>query len=239
MIDFHTHILPEIDDGSSSVKESVVLLKRLKEQGVSDVFLTPHFYAYSSSAENYEEVRDKSLRLLVEELNKDNVDINLYLGSEVYFFEELWRIENIKLLCIKGTDYILLEMPFASWTDSMVRSIEKLIGRGVTPILAHFERYIGYKGNLDKIYELINMGVLLQMNCNYINKFITRRKAVKFIKRGMVSLLGTDCHNLIDRSPDFSDALARVRKKLRADEYKRFVRLQKRIISAAKKVYPV
>ena len=239
MIDFHTHILPEIDDGSSSVKESVVLLKRLKEQGVSDVFLTPHFYAYSSSAENYEEVRDKSLRLLVEELNKDNVDINLYLGSEVYFFEELWRIENIKLLCIKGTDYILLEMPFASWTDSMVRSIEKLIGRGVTPILAHFERYIGYKGNLDKIYELINMGVLLQMNCNYINKFITRRKAVKFIKRGMVSLLGTDCHNLIDRSPDFSDALARVKKKLRADEYKRFVRLQKRIISAAKMVYPV
>jgi len=237
MIDFHTHILPEIDDGSSSVKESVVMLKRLKEQGVDDVFLTPHFYAYSSSAENYEEIRDKSLRLLIEELNKDKVDINLYLGSEVYYFEELWRMEDIKLLCIKGTDYVLIEMPFAPWTDSMVRSIEKIIGRGITPVLAHFERYLKYKGNLEKIYELVNMGVLLQMNCNYINKFTTRGKAVKFIKKGLVSLLGTDCHNLTDRSPDFSDALKWVEKKLKAEEYKRFIRLQKRIISTANKVY--
>ena len=77
MIDFHTHILPEIDDGSNSVKESVVLIKRLKEQGVNDIVLTPHFYAYSSSAENFNEIKSKSLKTLLEELKTENIEVNL------------------------------------------------------------------------------------------------------------------------------------------------------------------
>lgn len=239
MIDFHTHILPGIDDGSSTGKESVVLLKKLKEQGVNNVFLTPHFYAYSSSAENYSEIRKKALNDLFEELKSDNVDINLYLGSEVYFFEELWRIDDISKLCIKGTNYILIEMPFSEWTDSMVRSFEKIIGKGLSPVLAHFERYIRYGKNLSKIYELVEMGVLLQMNCSFVNKFSTRRKAVKFIRKGLVSVLGTDCHNLSDRAPDYADACAYIKKKLSDGEYKNFTRRQKNIISAAEKVYPL
>lgn len=238
MIDFHTHVLPGIDDGCSSGKESVVLLKMLKEQGVNNVFLTPHFYAYSSSAENYTEIREKALNKLIEELKTNQLDINLYLGSEVYFFEELWRIEDISKLCIKGTNYILVEMPFSEWTDSMIRSFEKLIGKGFTPVLAHFERYLRYGKNLSKVYELVEMGVLLQMNCAFLNKFSTRRKAIKFIRKGMVSILGTDCHNLSDRKPDYLSACEYVRKKLTDREYRNFIRMQKSIVASAEKVYP-
>lgn len=237
MIDFHTHILPELDDGSNSAKESVVLLKRLKEQGVNHVVLTPHFYAYSSSAENYKEIRAKSLKNLLAELEADPVEISLYIGSEVYFFEELWRIDNLKDLCIKGTNYMLLEMPFGSWTDSMVRSVEKLIGKGVIPIIAHFERYLKYSGNKPKVYELLSIGVILQMNCEYFGKFTTKRKALRFLKNGIVSMIGTDCHNLSDRPPMYANAIELIKKKLSGEEYKRFVYTQKSILSEAEKVY--
>lgn len=239
MIDFHTHILPEIDDGSSSTKESLALLKMLKKQGVNSVFLTPHFYAYSSSAENFCEMQEKALKELIKELKEDSVDIDLYLGCEVFFFDELWRIEHLRDFCIKGTDYILLEMPFTEWTDAMVRSIEKIIGKGYTPIIAHFERYLKHKSNLSKIYELIEMGALLQMNCKYLTGFFTRGKAIKFIKRGMVAALGTDCHNLSDRAPEYIAASDYLKKKLSEEQYKRFIRMQKRIVSKCRKVYPI
>ncbi len=239
MIDFHTHILPGIDDGCSNRKKSVALLKILKEQGVNNVFLTPHFYAYSSSAENYTEIREKALKNLCEELKKDKVDINLYLSSEVYFFEELWRYEDISKLCIRGTDYMLIEMPFSEWTDSMMHSLEKIIAKGINPVLAHFERYIKFGKNLSRIYQLVNMGVSLQMNCSFVNKFSTRRKAIKFIREGIVSMLGTDCHNLSDRAPDYSKACEYIKKKLTDREYKNFIRRQKNIIATAEKVYPV
>lgn len=238
MVDFHTHILPEIDDGSSSAKESVVLLKMLKEQGVGSVFLTPHFYAYSSSAESFCERRESSLKTLVAELEKENLDIDLYLGCEVFFFEELWRIENIANFCIQGTNYILIEMPFAEWTDSMVRSIEKIIGKGFTPIIAHIERYLRYNGNLSKIYELAQMGALFQMNCKYLNSFFTRRKATAFVKKGIVIALGTDCHDITCRKPDYLSAISYLKKKLRKEHFERFIHFQNKIVSQAERVYP-
>lgn len=238
MIDFHTHILPEIDDGSSSVKESVALLKMLKEQGVNKVLLTPHFYAYSSSAEIFEERRESALTKLLEALSETPVDIEIYLGCEVLYFEELWRVENLNSFCIKGTDYILIEMPFTQWTDTMIRGIEKIIGKGLTPIIAHFERYLPYNGNLSKIYELVEMGALLQMNCDYLNGFFTKGKAVKFIKKDMVAVLGSDCHNIQHRYPGYHSAAQYLKKKVSDERYKRFVTVQKRILSKAEKVYP-
>ena len=238
MIDFHTHILPEIDDGSSSAKESVALLKVLKEQGVSNVFLTPHFYAYSSSAESFRERQESSFKMLVAELEKDSLDINLYLGCEVFFFEELWRIENLADFCIKGTNYILIEMPFSEWTDSMVSSIEKIMGKGFTPIMAHIERYLRYNGNPSKIYELVQMGALFQMNCKYLNSFFTRRKAAAFVKKGIVVALGTDCHNTTCRKPDYLPAISYLKKKLRKEHFERFIYFQNKIVSQAERVYP-
>jgi hypothetical protein len=96
MIDFHTHILPGIDDGSSNSESSIMLLKKLKKQGVSKVLLTPHFYAYSSNAENFCETRKLSAQNLLKALENDPVDIELYLGCEVLYFDEIWRIEKIR-----------------------------------------------------------------------------------------------------------------------------------------------
>lgn len=236
MIDFHTHILPEIDDGSSGVTESLEILKMLQEQGIKKAVLTPHFYAYSSSAETFLKRRQESLNALVEKLREEQIDIDLYLGCEVLYFEELWRLENLESYCIEGTKYILIEMPFDSWADSMIDGIGKIIAKGYSPIIAHFERYLGYKGNKKKVETLLSMGALLQMNCEYLNRFSTRGKGVKFIKKGYVSALGTDCHNTGERAPKYNTADAYLKKKLSAQRYERFHKRQRRILSSAEKV---
>ena len=237
MVDFHTHILPGIDDGSTCEQISVKMLEMLNAQGVSKVLLTPHFYAYAYDAESFEEKRSSALRDMLAELKKNPVKIDLYLGCEVLYFEELWRVEKLKDFCIAGTDYILLELPFSAWSDSLVRNVEKIINKGLIPIIAHFERYLRYKGNLEKIYEMMEMGVYLQMNCSFLNKFATRRRALRFIKKGMVLALGTDCHNLDNRCPDYDRAAAYLKKKLLPDEYEKFLYRSNRLLKDAKKVY--
>ncbi len=238
MIDFHTHILPDIDDGSSSVEESVRMIEILSEQGVKKVFLTPHFYAYMSSADRFGEKRNDALKKVISAISEKSIDIELFVGGEVLFFEELWRIENISRFCVKGTNLILIEMPFSSWENSMMESILKLLNKGFVPVIAHFERYIKYGGNKAKIRTLVQSGAYLQMNCSYINNFFTRYTAIKFIKNGMVTFLGTDCHNLSERKPDYKTANDIIRKKLSFRDYERFIAKQNEIIKNAKCVYP-
>ena len=238
MIDFHTHILPDIDDGSGNVEESVRLIEILAEQGVTKIILTPHFYAHRSSIESFREKRKEALRQLKEALCKKSVDVELYAGSEALFFDDLWRIDDIRELCIEGTEYLLLEMPFSSWENSAVEHIINLTNRGIIPVLAHFERYIKYSGNIAKIKELLRYGVLLQMNCNYLHGFFTKGKGIGFIKSGSVFALGTDCHNIDSRKPDFDGIEDLLIKKLDGKTYDRFIRRQEQFIKNAKKVYP-
>lgn len=237
MLDFHTHILPGVDDGSASAEESVRMLEMLEKQGVSKVLLTPHFYAYYCSVEEFLETRESAVRKLLEALEGNNIALDLYLGCEVLYFDELWRIENLKSLCIKGTDCILVEMPFSVWQDSVVEGIERLISKGLTPVIAHFDRYIRYKGNLEKIYKLIDAGALLQLNCNALDGFFARRKINGFLNKGLVFAIGTDCHNLTSRKPDYIKAADYIRKKLGERRYARFTSSQKNILKNAKVIY--
>ncbi len=224
MLDFHTHILPSVDDGSSSAEESLKMLKALKEQGVDKVVLTPHFYAYASDIKSFLYDREKALDTLKERIRGENLGIGLYLGCEVLYFDEIWRIDDIKKLCIDGTQYMLVEMPFAAWTDSCVNGVVNLMSRGITPVIAHFDRYIKYQHGMHVFYDLINEGALLQMNCGYINRFLTRGKAISFLKKGIVSFIGTDCHNMADRQPNYAAAIKHIEKGLSAHRFETFKR---------------
>lgn len=236
MIDFHTHILPGIDDGSASAEESVKMLKLLQEQGVSRVLLTPHFYAHYNSVDEFAENREKAVDTLLKALSDEKLEMKLYLGCEVLYFDELWRIDNLKELCIQGTKCLLLEMPFSIWNEGVIQCVENLVSKGYTPIIAHFDRYLAYKGNLEKIYKMIEAGALLQMNCSYLNNFLKKRKAIKFIKKGIVFAIGSDAHNLTSRMPDFLPAAKFLKKKLSERQYLRFISRQKNLLNMAEEL---
>ena len=142
MIDFHTHILPGIDDGSRDIDMTIAMLEAERDMGVTHIYATPHFYAHRKSVSTFLSRRDNALSKVRQILSKRPELPTITEGAEVYYFTGIGRAEHLPELCIAGTDILLLEMPFAQWTDDMARAVEDIIRkRGLRVVLAHVERY--------------------------------------------------------------------------------------------------
>ena len=215
MIDWHSHILPHMDDGSRDVAESVSLLKMLKEQGVDTVVATPHFYANDDTVESFLSRRAASYAELEKELSWDAPKI--LLGAEVKYYPGISRMEGLKQLKLEGSQLLLLEMPMSRWTDYTVREVMQLAALGsFTVVLAHIERYLALqsRGVWEKLYR---EGVLMQVNASFFTEFFTRRNALDKLMRGEIHFVGSDCHNLTTRPPKMGKAFEIIRKKLGDD----------------------
>ncbi len=215
MVDFHTHILPNVDDGSKSVRESLEMLRLLSSQGVTTVCATPHFYARRTSPEAFVIKRQKAFDSLKPYLTPDHPSI--ILGAEVLYYEGICQTEDLSLLRLSGTKMLLLEMPTVPWTERMISTIIELNSRpDVTIVLAHIERYLS--ANSKAVWDRLHRnGVMFQANAEFFNSFWTKRKAVKMLSKDRIHLIGTDCHNLTDRRPDIDTSLSYITKKLSSD----------------------
>lgn len=216
MIDFHSHVLPRLDDGSKSSDMSVKMLEISASHGITTMVATPHFYISHSNVEPFLNHREGSYQALmrkIKELGRDLPEIRL--GAEVYYFSNLSALPDIEKLCIQGTSHLLLEMPFEKWSEKTLREVEKLIyDRRITPIIAHLDRYLPWQQGTGSVNELISMGAVIQLNGEYINGFLTKTKALNLIKSGVVSLLGSDCHNLDKRAPNLDKSFDIIKKRL-------------------------
>lgn len=213
--DFHTHILPGIDDGSASVEESLALLRLEAEQGIDRVVATPHFYANHDTPERFLHRREQAARRLREEMEKNNCQTEFFLGAEVYFFSGMSDSDALNELTIYKKKYILVEMPFTEWTDRMYREIEAIYRKqGLTPIIAHVDRYITPFRSFGIPERLADLPVLVQANAGFFLKASTSRMAMKMLSRDQIHLLGSDCHNLTTRKPNLGDAVSRIRTRL-------------------------
>lgn len=215
MTDFHSHILPKMDDGSRSVEESLQMLNALAEQGISRVVATPHFYANDESVFDFLERRREAYEKLSAVLTTDMPEV--VLGAEVRYYDGISRLAEIKSLCIQGTDLLLLEMPEKRWTEYTLRELEDIACAGrVTLVLAHIDRCMEFQSE-DVFYRLRSSGVLMQINAEFINYFFTRRKAVSILKNGNVHFIGSDCHNMEERKPDIGKAYKFIKNRLGTD----------------------
>ena len=221
MIDWHSHILPAVDDGSRDVKESIALLKMLSEQGVDTVIATPHFYANDESVDEFLERRKAAYEKLSAQLPEDAPAIRL--GTEVRYYPGICRLENLKELRIEGTQLLLLEMPMSEWTDYTVRELLELSSaKGITLVLAHIERYLPLQRKT--VWETLTQnGVLMQVNASFFTELRTKRKAISMLKRGEIHFIGSDCHNLSSRPPEIGSAFEIIRKSL-GDEFLSYVK---------------
>ena len=212
MIDFHSHFLPNMDDGSSSVEESIEMLKASYDYGVNVMCATPHFRPQRETPDSFLERRQAAY----EKLPLDMPGIpRVLLGAEVYYFEGISRSESVKKLKLQGTDYILIEMPFARWTENMVRDVCSIKARlRLTPYMAHIERYIKYQKGTDYIDRIRDSGALIQSNASFFLDSKTSRKAMKMLKKGEIDLLASDCHNMNARKPDLGPAREKIENKL-------------------------
>jgi len=197
--DPHTHILPGMDDGSKNTEESLALLRMLKEQNVVCAAATPHFYSNRMHMDDFLRRREQSFARLREVLTEDLPEIRP--GAEVTYFDGISRSDAVRELRIEGTPLLLVEMPFAPWTRKMTEELIELNATGsVRVLLAHVERYFAFAR--PAMWEsLLENGILMQSNADYILSWFGKRRGVKMFREGRLHVLGTDCHNTQGRPP--------------------------------------
>ena len=216
MIDFHSHILPGIDDGSKDPEMSLKMVAALQEQGVDTVCATSHFYATERSPQRFLQRRREAFEKLRERLPEDAPRI--LLGAEVLFFPGISHMEELPELCLEGTNLLLLEMPFDTWTEYTVREVTELARSGCfTILLAHIERYF-FKQPVSVWDQFLENDILMQSNAEFFVPFGTRHKAFRLLREGRIHLLGTDCHNMSSRAPRMDAAVKQIRRHV-GEEY--------------------
>lgn len=214
MIDFHSHVLPGIDDGSRSKEESISMLSEQKRQGAGTVVATPHFYASKTTPEAFLQNRQAAFDSLRD--TADELEVDLRLGAEVLYFEGVRNYSALKDFCISGTELFLLEMPFTRWSERLIRDVVDLnSGHGLTVVLAHIDRY--FRAQPSRTWEILaSQGVLMQVNAEFFINRATRRKAVRLFQKGFVQFIGSDCHNMESRPPNVGAATDVIKKALGA-----------------------
>ena len=212
MIDFHSHILPGIDDGSKDTATSLLMLNAMKKQCADTVCATSHFYATQRTVDRFLFRRQEAWEKLRDLLPQDAPRI--LLGAEVLYYPGIANMEALPSLCLEGTRLLLLEMPFEPWTGYMTREVSDLARRGdVQLLMAHIERYFFYQP-ISVWDEFLDLGILMQSNAEFFLPFTTRRKAMRLLEDGYIHLLGSDAHNMSSRAPNLDKARARIAKSL-------------------------
>lgn len=203
MTDLHTHILPHMDDGAKDLSESLAMLEMERTQGVDTVVLTPHFYRERETAEEFLQRRQLAMETLSQALPEGSPQ--LILGTEVAWFSSLAEEPELDKLCLGDTKYILLELPYASWSKYLLDQVYQFANNsGLTPILAHVERYLPLQKR-QQVEALLSMGLPMQMSADALTRPFAGRKMLELLKRGQW-YIGTDCHNLDKRKPNMAAA---------------------------------
>ena len=197
MVDIHSHILPLIDDGSCSLDESLVMLKESIHSGVDAIVATPHLLPGSYMAPT--EHRDERLRELREEVQRLQLPIEIISGRECYFSPEIYTYEKDlgKLTINDNGKYLLIEAPIQEIPQYVDRMIFDIQVRGITPIIAHAERYYDIIQNPNLTHKYINVGCLIQVNVgSFLGRYGKRiqQTAEILLEHQMVHIVASDMH---------------------------------------------
>lgn len=214
MIDIHSHIIPNVDDGARSVEETFNILKEAQEAGFTDVILTSHFLLnyYETNAQELIFWKEK----LQEVLKKQGTKINLHSGMEIYITNQMEELlENKKILTLANSVYMLIELPLATNVKYFDYVVYYLEAKGIKPIIAHPERYKCVQKDPDIVEEYIEKGCLIQCNYGSIVNLYGREaeKTIKtLLKKNQVHFLGSDVHRENGTYLIIPDAIKKIRK---------------------------
>ena len=219
MTDFHTHILPGMDDGAKDADMSLEMLRMERDQGIDAVVLTPHFYRDLEDVDHFLKRRRAACQVLVDKVmslpeeERESLP-RMYLGAEVAWMPNLADWPNLRKLCINGGKHLLLELPMTPWNDQMFHQIYDLMGRtGITPMIAHIERYRKTQKK-EHIEEVLSLGLPVQISAEPLLHLLSRGTELKLLRERRVQFIASDCHNTTSRPPNLGPALQVVKEKL-------------------------
>lgn len=215
IIDIHSHILPEVDDGASNMEETIAMLRIAYEQGIRKMVATPHYHLgkYESSIM----VIEQSLERVRMEVKRQGIPMELVMGNEVYFHPEAISSVSVgNVSTLGGSNCILVEFSPGSSHTYIRQALDFTIREGYTPVLAHVERYIELTKDIDYVASLIDMGCYIQMNAGSIAGnagMKVKSFCKKLLKNELVHFIATDCHGAKSRTPELQKSVQYISKK--------------------------
>ena len=187
IIDFHAHVLPGVDHGSDSLDNSLLQLDLAAKSGVKRVVATPHFYPDRHSVEDFLDFRHRAFSSLCSAVSEAHPALSL--GAEVLICDGIERLSGLSELCVKGTNVILLELPFTVFNPSYADSVFRLTKDGFCVVLAHVDRYPS-----ENIELLCEAGAKMQVNAGALCGLFVPGHIKKWLSGGRVIALGSDIH---------------------------------------------
>ncbi len=209
MIDLHVHIMPEVDDGSDGIEESIAMAEIAIDGGTHDIVVTPH----SNQGGRFENFISKPLIDAFENLEKkigeQNLPIQLYRGMEIMASSDI--VEKMKLgkvISLNDSRYYLIEFLFTENAENMKTVLESVLRLGKIPLIAHPERYECIKKEPALLYEFMSLGCCSQINKGSIlGNFgsTTQKIAETLIKNDLITCIASDAHSSLSRTPFMGD----------------------------------
>lgn len=233
MIDFHSHIIYGVDDGSKDMETSIKMLKIAEKEGSSSICATSHFIpkAHEITRKNY----DNRINKLRDVCKEEDIHIDIAEGLELYMSPELPKLyKEKKIWCINGKKYMLIELPmeqFPIYVEDVFYELQLL---GVKPIIAHPERNLEIIKDKEKLRRIIKLGVLAQINSGSLTGMYgkeIKKTAEYFVRNNMAHLMGSDAHTChrTGRSPKMRGA-ENIIKELNVELYSWMIKNQNKIL---------
>jgi protein-tyrosine phosphatase len=198
LVDMHSHLIPAIDDGSQTFEDSLALIRKFEKAGYKKLITTPH--VMSDTYRNTTEGIQEGLKNLNAYLSDKSIDITIEAAAEYYLDENLIAMLNAdQPLLTFGKKYLLFETNFLNEPLNLKEFIFLATTKGYKLVLAHPERYMYLQSDFEKSEDLINRGLLFQLNIGSITGYYSKNiqaTANKLIDKGWVHFIGSDCHNM-------------------------------------------
>lgn len=220
MIDIHSHVIFGVDDGAKTIEDSLALLKASYGQGVRAVIATSHRRKGMFETPEVDILRN--FEVLKAKAAQELPDLALYYGAEIYYSDQ--AVEHLEAgLCphLADTRFILVEFSMNTPLKTIQTGLSRLLRLGLTPVVAHIERYHALEGQVEQVKALIDMGCLMQVNASHILKArllgdplkAMKKRAHFFLERQLVHFVASDMHHINQRPSHMAEAYQLVEKK--------------------------
>jgi Capsular polysaccharide biosynthesis protein len=205
-----------IDDGAEDIDEAVSLINMEISDGVDTIALTPHFQFEYERVTDFVVRRNHAYETLICALDKLGIHVNIIPGAEVMISPLILQEPNLRELCYSGTNYILIEFPLDTYYQWIPHVLYHLKVQGITPVIAHVERYPYITRCPDILRNIINYGCLTQVNASSLvmESRRVRNFVIDCIKQDLIHTIATDTHSVRHRPPVLSRALTFIESKI-------------------------
>lgn len=213
MIDIHSHIVFDVDDGPKTLEESLALIDESYAQGVRTIVSTSH--RRKGMFETPEDKIFTNFSKVKEEAEKRHPDLTICYGAELYYSSDIiGKLEQNLVPRMHNTQFALVEFSARTPWKEIHDGLSNVIRAGVTPIVAHIERYDALENQDKRVKELINMGCYTQINSSHVLKpklfgdkdKVRKKRARYFLDQNLVHCVASDMHNLGPRPPFMDQA---------------------------------